>query len=468
MGYGTHASLGDCYGKGIQGKGQCSVLYIGNPSSQSLNPIIQGANVQLGPGLGLARVPTAGRNFEYISGEDPHLGAVLGAEVVRGIQEQGVIANAKHWVNNEIEDQRQTVSSEVDERTRFELYYPPFEACVEAGVLSVMCAYNRINGVHACQNNDTLGHLKKTMKFDGWVMSDWGATHASSASLLAGMDQEMPWGVYFSESSLTKALDDKEISMSDIDDSVTRILTAMYAIGIFDEPNTGDPSAVVTSAEHNALAREIAAKSTVLLKNDNILPMALVNITTIAVIGDNVTISGGGSGHVNPSYTVSQYQGLLNAVAEAGALTEVTYLDGKDVDAAVALASKCQYTVVVVATTSSEGGDRPTLSLGDAQNTLVSRVAMSGSNVVVSVVSPGAVLLPWADEVKAILMSWLPGQEAGNGLADVLTGKVNPYGRLPVTIPNMDNEVQFTEEQYPGVGTPPSAVYSEHMLVGYR
>jgi beta-glucosidase len=129
----------------------------------------KGANIALAPGIGIARVPTAGRNFEYLCGEDPILGAVLVKQVIRGLQGEGIIANAKHWVNNEIETDRKRVSANVSERVRFELYYPPFKAAVDAGVLSVMCAYNRINDVWACENKDTLSHLKSNMGFDGWV-----------------------------------------------------------------------------------------------------------------------------------------------------------------------------------------------------------------------------------------------------------------------------------------------------------
>ena len=151
----------------------------------------KGANVQLGPGMCLARIPRNGRNFEYLSGEDPHLGSALVPPVVRGIQAQGVIANAKHWVNNNQESARTSVSEVVDERTQFELYYPPFEAAVEAGVGSVMCSYNRVRRVWSCENAETLQRdLKERLGFEGWVMSDWGATH--STSINAGLDQEMP------------------------------------------------------------------------------------------------------------------------------------------------------------------------------------------------------------------------------------------------------------------------------------
>ena len=428
----------------------------------------KGANVQLGPGIGIARVPTAGRNFEYLCGEDPYLGAILAEPVVKGIQENGVIANAKHYINNEIENSRKEVSANVNERVRFELYYPPFQAAIKAGVLSVMCSYNRVNDVQACQNSDTLSHLRDVMGFSGWVMTDWLAQPATIASVHAGVDQEMPMGLHYSEAALLGALAKGDISLSEIDQSVLRILTSMFSIGLFDTPPSGNPTADVTSAEHIALAREIASKSTVLLKNqDNILPLKITDLgSCIAVIGDNSTVSGGGSGHVEPAYIVSPADGI--AAALASSTTRVVYASGYDVEEAVSAASQCSVAVVVVATTSSEGSDRTTLSLGDAQNSLVTAVAAAQKRTIVAVHAPGAVLVPWTDAVAALLIDWMPGQESGNALADVLFGFVNPSGKLPVTIPNIDNEIGFTPEQYPGVGRPPEAAYSEEFLIGYR
>lgn len=428
----------------------------------------KGANVALAPGIGIARVANAGRNFEYLCGEDPTLGASLVGSVVTGIQDTGVIANAKHWVNNEIEEDRKKVSANVNERVRFELYYPPFQAAIDAGVLSVMCAYNRVNDVYACENNETISQLKDTMGFQGWVMSDWTATHSTVQSVKAGMDQEMPVGLYYSENHLENALNSGEIEMAQIDSSVQRILTSMYAIGLFDTPAGGDPMANVTSDAHNKLAREIAATSTVLAKNDgDLLPLSKDSLgECVAVFGDQTTVSGGGSGHVNPAYVITPTQGIQNALV--GTNTEVIYNAGTDPNEVLALAQKCSVAVVVVATTSCEGSDRPNLSLGNGQDDLVTTVLAGNPRTIVSVRSPGAVLMPWASQVPAVLLSWLPGQEAGNALADVLFGDVNPSARSPVTMPNKDNEVGFSEAEYPGVGHPPEATYLEGLLIGYR
>jgi beta-glucosidase len=224
------------------------------------------------------------------------------------------------------------------------------------------------------------------------------------------------------------------------------------------------------------LAREIAAKSTVLIKNyEAVLPLTVAEEIggegkCIAVFGDQTTISGGGSGHVSPPYIISPTQGIQTAITKLDSSITVKYCRGDDLKAASALASRCGTAVVIVATTSSEGSDRTTLSLGEAQDNLVYAVAGVNNRTIVAVTNPGAVLLPWAslESVKAILVRGFPGQENGNSLADVLFGIVNPYARLPVTMPNKDNEVLFTSEQYPGIGSPPDATYTEELLIGYR
>ncbi|KAL3892687.1 MAG: hypothetical protein SGPRY_014887, partial [Prymnesium sp.] len=251
-------------------------------------------NVQLGPGVCLARVPLNGRNFEYISGEDPFLGATLVGPAVKGIQSQGVIANAKHWVDNNQETHRGWVSAQVDERTQFEMYYPPFEAAIKAGahlsllpcalrVGSIMCSYNKIGGVYSCEKSSSLlRDLKGRLGFKGWVMSDWGATHSSSIN--EGLDQaapfhselqfhmqssridpcvqeeelaraqEMPGETYMGD-KLAALVAAGNVSIAKVDESAGRILTAMFATGLFDNPNNNSPENNVTSEEHNKIAQ---------------------------------------------------------------------------------------------------------------------------------------------------------------------------------------------------------------------
>ena len=523
----------------------------------------KGSNVQLGPGLNVARIPVNGRNFEYLSGEDPYLGAILAGPVVAGIQTEGVIANAKHYINNNQEYDRTSVIAALDERTQMETYMPPFRAAIKAGVGSVMCAYNNIStaaqqargeSFWSCENPETLMKLKDPLflGFEGWVMSDWGATHSTAAAAAAGLDQEMGGEEYFSPELLKQALDTGTVTEEMIDDKVFRILTKMIQLGIFDEDaawRRGNLTNDVTNEEHYDLARSLAAASQILIKNDGLLPLS-EDISSVAVIGDAAGLlgiyGGGGSGAVAPKQPVSVLEGVLrefgvdlnrtanctlqydvdyfqpsgnvllntedvqgccaacaatigcnnfafvegdgscwlkpNDAGEmespgivAGACPKfdtggkVTFSPTADSGAAAAAAAAADVALVVVATTSSEGADRETLAFDDASLALVSAVgAAAGSKMAVIAVTPGAAVLPFQHDAAAVVLSIMPGERHGQGLADVLWGRINPSARSPVTIPNRDNEVEFTVEQYPGVGEGPVSTYTEQLLVGYK
>lgn len=457
----------------------------------------KGANVQLGPGLNVARVPLNGRNFEYLSGEDPYLGAQLAGQAVAGIQSKKVVATAKHWALNNQETNRQNVSSMVDERTRFEMYYPPFEAAVEAGAGSFMCSYNKIQAVWSCENPETLQtDLKDRLGFKGYVMSDWGATHTPSIN--AGLDMEMPNGFFLNPKLLTLGLDAGIISQEKIDDSLMRIFTPMFAVGVMDEPVSAwdwhKQWNNVTTAESIEAARSISAQGTVLLKNEGGL-LPLHSSSSLALIGfasDGAITHGDGSGTVTPSRLVTPLQGVQEALTNDGS---VVFEDGTDLDAAVAAARAADVAVVFVGTISSEGYDRASLSLDDGcdpsnffedgkqcvgnnhkQNDMVQAIVKANPRTVVVLSVPGAVVMPWANQVPAILTNFMPGQEVGHAIADVLFGKVNPTGRLPITFPNHEDEIDFTPGQYPGLGLegipekvwPDFSYYTEKLLVGYR
>eukprot|EP01061_Rhynchopus_euleeides_P017784 TRINITY_DN2943_c1_g3_i4.p1 TRINITY_DN2943_c1_g3~~TRINITY_DN2943_c1_g3_i4.p1 ORF type:complete len:743 (+),score=240.76 TRINITY_DN2943_c1_g3_i4:160-2229(+) len=438
----------------------------------------KGSNVQLGPGVCVARVPKNGRNFEYVSGEDPYLGYVLVQPIIEGIQKQGVIANVKHYVLNNQETKRTTINELVDERTRFEIYYPPFEGAIEADVGSLMCSYNKINGAWSCQNGDTLaGDLKRTLGFKGWVMSDWGATH--NLSIDQGLDQEMPGGDYYSQ-VLTDAFNAGQVSLATLQDSAQRMLYPMFKLGIMDTPNPNSITNNVTSAAHNDLARRISENCTVLLENDGILPL---NRTAwaggaqrrIAVIGKNAAnpiVHGGGSGQVIPYYVsdpLTAIRTYLEVDSSTGCSVKynvcVDYDDGSNVASAVKLASGSDMVLVFAAADSGEGSDRQSLSLADKADALITALC-AVSKPVVSAVAPGAILTPWRANVSALLIPFMPGQEYGNAVARIIFGEVSPSARLPLTFPNKENEVGFTPEEYPGVNG--VAVYSEKLLVGYR
>jgi len=518
----------------------------------------KGSNVQLGPGMCLARVPRNGRNFEYLSGEDPYLGYKMVPNVVAGIQSKGVIANAKHYINNNQETDRTSISSIVDERTEFEMYLPPFEGAVEADVGSVMCSYNKINDVYACENNNTLNtYLKDRLGFKGWVMSDWGATHSMSVN--QGLDQEMPGSDFMSEDNLMNAVKSGAVSEDTIDDSVMRMLVPMFKFGIFDNPTNGTLDVNVTSEAHNALARSLAAAGMVLLKNDkNLLPLDDAKPIHVAILGSEAvspTVHGGGSGQVVPYYTSTPLDAIRsrlgvppidssNNCSDAQWVTDTDFFNTDDqtsasasdvasccelcaaradcyafslsggtcwmkkdaanpthhsgitsgiikrktptgpscdpsgkrcvsyIDAslspedAAAAAAKADVAIVFGMTTSSEGGDRGDLNLNDGADDLIDAVGKAQPNTIAVVVTPGALLTPWSDDVGAAIAAFMPGQEYGRAAMDVIFGDVNPSARLPVTFPNSENELNLTDSQWPGVDG--RSTYSEKLLVGYR
>ncbi|CAE8712230.1 unnamed protein product, partial [Polarella glacialis] len=441
----------------------------------------KGSNVQLGPGLCVARVPLNGRNFEYLSGEDPFLGYTLVQPTIKGIQSQKVVANAKHYILNNQESSRQEVSAEIDERTRFEMYYPPFEGAIEAGVGSFMCGYNKINGMWSCENPTTLAHdLKKVLGFKGYVVSDWGATH--STSLMAGLDVEMPNADWMNAELIKPALEAGAITEEAIEESVSRILWSMFSVGVMDEPlstwDWANTKRNVTTDASVALARRLSATSTVLLRNEGgTLPLQMgKHIAVIGLADESALVNAGGSGSVVASFTSTPLDGIR---AAAGAGAQVDFHDGSDVQSAAELAAACDYAIIFVGTLSAEGEDRTSLSIDSGsnynqQNALVSAVAaVAGKKTIVVASVPGAVLMPWSGDVAAILTNFMPGQQGGNAVADVLFGKVNPSAKLPLTFPNSENETQLSPAQWPGLLDPTAnyhaySFYSEKLLVGYR
>jgi len=451
----------------------------------------KGANVQLGPGLCLARVPRNGRNFEYLSGEDPFLGYTLVQPVITGIQSQKVVANAKHYVMNNEETNRGSISAEVDERTRFEMYYPAFAGAVEADVGSIMCSYNKINGVYSCENPDTLAKdLKTTIGFKGFVMSDWGATH--STSIMEGLDIEMPTAKFMNPDDIKAKIANGTATEAAVTESVTRILRALFAVGTMDVPTSSwswkKQGTNCTTEASVTSARKLSAASTVLLKNDGaILPLSKgKKIALIGFAGVGAVVHGGGSGSVVPSYTVSPMEGIADQ--DSGAT--IKFDDGTNLESAKAAAKDADYAIVFVGTLSHEGGDRASLSLDDGcvadgrhgsntqcegnannQNAMVEAIAGVNKNTIVVMSIPGAVLLPWNKQVAAILTNFMPGQQAGNAIADVLYGVVNPSAKLPITLPNKENETELSPRQWPGYpdpANPAHADYSEKLNVGYR
>ncbi|HTI25731.1 MAG TPA: glycoside hydrolase family 3 C-terminal domain-containing protein [Kutzneria sp.] len=433
----------------------------------------KGANVNLGPTVNIVRDPRWGRAFESMS-EDPYLAGRLGAAEIRGVQGTGVLAQIKHIGVYNQETNRNTPSDNaiVDNRTLQEIYLPQFQAGVQQGAASsAMCSYSTVNGTYACQNPSLLnGPLRTQFGFPGFVTSDWGGTHSTVASANAGMDQEMPGGDFFGN-ALQTAVQNGQVTPATLDSMVSRILTEMFAFGLFDNPHTGGTGATVTSTAHKTAARQIAAEGTVLLRNNNVLPVNTANVHSIAVIGADASTSpqtaGGGSARVNSSGTVTPLQGITS---RAGSGVSVQYAAGDssgNIAQAVTLARNSNLAVVFASYNESEGSDIGTIDLPGVQNSLISQVAAANSNTVVVLNTGSAVTMPWVDGVAGVLEAWYPGQEDGNAIASVLFGDTNPSGKLPVSFPKSLNDVPaHTQAQWPGSNG--TVQYSEGVKVGYR
>jgi beta-glucosidase len=424
----------------------------------------RGEDLIEGPGLNIARVPQNGRNFEYF-GEDPFLSARMGVAEVRAIQQQGVMAEVKHFSANSQENNRKTINETIDERTLREIYLPTFEAAVKNGdAAAVMAAYPSVNGEFCSENTHLLQDiLRGDWGFKGFVQSDYTGTTNGVLAALAGLDLAMKPDHYSAE--IKTAIADGQVPESAVDTMVARRFTQMFRFGLFDHVRTPKP---IPAKPDGAISRSIAEQSAVLLKNrDGLLPLDAKALHSIAVIGPYAGAAmtgGGGSSQVKPLYTVSPVDGLKRLV---GADVIVTYDSGTNAEAAVAMAKAADVVLVMVGNKDKEGRDRPNLSLPDKQDALVATVANANPRTIVILKTGGAVLMPWLDQVPSVLEVWFPGEEDGNVVADLVFGKVNPSGKLPVTFPKTESEVPAsTPEQYPGVNG--NAVYSEKLLVGYR
>jgi beta-glucosidase len=448
----------------------------------------QGVAVVLGPGVNIKRSPLCGRNFEYLS-EDPHLAGVLAAAMVEGVQSRGVGTSVKHFAANNQETDRLRVSAEVDERTLREIYLPAFEHVVtRARPWTVMCAYNKVNGVYASQHEWLLSTvLREEWGFDGVVVSDWGAVADRVAALVAGLDLEMPPNRGVSDRAIVDAVADGSLDVAVLDRTVDRMRLLVERAG------TPAPGATFDEDAHHALARRAAADGIVLLRNeghdpeDRVLPLHDSSSLTVAVVGElarTPRYQGAGSSQVNPTRLDVPLDELVAALPQATVSFAPGYpLDGSAdgapadraptgralADEAVALAAGADVVVAVLglpAAAESEGFDRTHIDLPVAQTTLLARLAGTGVPVVVALAHGGVVRTdPWEHRVAAVLECWLGGQAGGGGLADVLTGVTDPGGRLAETIPlrlaDTPSHLNFPGEQG-------HVRYGEGVFVGYR
>ena len=439
-----------------------------------------GVAVLLGPGVNMKRSPLCGRNFEYYS-EDPLLAGELAAAFVDGVQSRGVGACVKHFAANNQETGRMSVSVQVDERTLRDIYLPAFEKVVtEASPWTVMCSYNKINGVYASEDRWLLtGVLRRDWGYDGLVVSDWGAVNRRDRAVAAGLDLEMPSTGGTGTRAILDAVAAGTLSETEVDQAAANVLTLVA------RSQAREPLEAFDADAHHALAREAALESAVLLKNEGgILPLDPVAGGAIAVIGEfarTPRFQGAGSSRVNPTRVDSPLDGLRAALAGN---REVLFAPGFAIEAdaggealaadallteAVAAASAADVAVVFLGlppSQESEGYDREHIELPANQRELLEAVAAINPNVAVVLSNGSAVTVSgWQHQARAVLECWLPGQAGGVAIADLLLGAFSPSGKLAETIP-------VRLEHNPAVGNFPgengSVRYGEGLLIGYR
>lgn len=500
------------------------------------------------PGINMTRLPILGRNFEYF-GEDPYLTGVMATAEIEAVQDQGLIAMAKHYAANEQETNRLTIQENVDRQSLHELYLLPFEMAVKDGnVASLMCAYNYVNGQSSCESRELLTDvLRDQWGFTGYVQSDFFAMKSTVETLANGLDHEMPTPRFWTPEKLTEALDKGALTVSQIDTALERRYTQMFKAGIFDRPIVQTP---IDFKAGGIKAREIGARSAVLLQNNGALPLAFDSQSVVmigkasqvyaqqavaggSVIGEPMG-SGGGSSDVVPNYTVSPIDGLRAALSEHGDgqakvklilvddVNQSATIDGKEVSFQTALdaAASADAVIMMAGTISEEGADRATftdtsgkrlaldaakgseldwyahrsnrLSTIDGRNITknsgtTSMIAallgtqsktarsMAEKSVLVLKDNAGVAMPPEfvGSQGPSILEVWFPGQEDGNIVADLLIGKTNPSGKLPVTFPFSGKGYLdgLSASQFPGViaeDGSQTVTYSEQLAIGYR
>lgn len=428
--------------------------------------------ILLGPGVNMKRSPLGGRNFEYFS-EDPVLAGKIAIGYISGVQSQGVGTSMKHFAANSQEAERMSNSSNVDERTLNEIYFPAFEMAIkEAQPWTVMCSYNKLNGTYASENSYLLNQiLKEKWGLQGFVVSDWGAVNERALGVGAGLHLEMPASNGLNDKKIIEAVKKGTLAEARLDEIVTDLLA--ITLKAKDNHKKG---IVVDKVKHNELARQVSGECIVLLKNDNAILPLKSTLKKIAIVGDfakNPRYQGAGSSQVRPTQ-------ILNALDELQKMAKGTQFSfstgyntaGETDDAKIAEAvqnAKNSELVIVFAglpdSYESEGFDRNNMDLPAGHNKLISEVAKVNKNIVVVLMNGAAVSMPWKNDVKAIVEAYLGGQAGGGAIADVLTGKVNPSGKLSETFPARLEDTP-TALDFPSRDG--NANYGEGVFIGYR
>lgn len=474
--------------------------------------VYRGKDVLLGPGVNIYRTPLNGRNFEYM-GEDPYLAGQMVAPYIQGVQSKGVAACVKHYALNNNEINRNTTNVIIDDRTLYEIYLPAFKAAADAGAWAFMGAYNLCDNQHMCHNQRFLNDiLKKEWGFDGVVVSDWGGVHNTMEAITNGLDLEFgtwtdglaagasnAYDNYYLAQPYLNLIKEGKVGTDELNDKARRVLRLMFRTSM-----APDKFGAMCSEAHYAAARTIGANGIVLLKNDkNTLPLNITNGSRILVVGENaikMMTVGGGSSSLKAQHEISPLDGIRNALKGKadvewvrgyvgditgeynGVVTGQNLNDSRSADEliaeAVTKAKTADYVIFVGGLNKSdgqdcEGGDRAGLELPYNQDAVIEALAAANPRLVVVNVSGNAVAMPWVDRVPAIVQAWFLGSEAGNSIADILTGAVNPSGKLPFTFPRSLNDVgAHALDAYPGIKRADSDIvdleYKEGILVGYR
>lgn len=429
----------------------------------------EGVSVLLGPAINIKRSPLCGRNFEYFS-EDPYLAGKLAAAEIRGVQEWDVGTSPKHFAANNQEYRRMTCSSDMSERTLRELYLTAFEIAVkEAKPWTMMCSYNRVNGVFASESKKLLNDiLREEWGFDGYVMSDWGAVNNRVDGLAAGLELEMPASNGVNDARIVAAVQNGTLDEAVLDKAVTRLLNIIFRYADVHHEN-----AKFDRDAHHALAAEYEKECAVLLQNNGILPLSRnAKIAYIGAYAQKPRYQGGGSSHINASRVsnaleIAEEKGM-NVIYAEGFPFDKDEANSKDFTEALAIAKAADVAVVFAGLPDimeSEGYDRAHMRLPDCQNALISKILAVQKNTVVVLHNGSPVELPWADDAAAVLEMYLGGQGVGEATDALLYGDANPSGRLPESFPyKLSDNPSYLN--FPGDGK--NVAYAEGVYVGYR
>ncbi|MGY3748582.1 beta-glucosidase family protein [Vagococcus acidifermentans] len=469
----------------------------------------RGKDVVLAPGINIVRSPLCGRNFEYIS-EDPYLTGAMAVPLVKGIQKKDVAASVKHFALNNQETKRLEVEVEIEDRALWEIYLPAFYQLVKkAGVMSIMGAYNRFRGEYCCESHYLLNDiLRKQWRFDGLVVSDWGGVHNTEKALLSGLDIEMSvtnnFDEYFMAEPLKQAIEEGKLAEAELDKKVKNILRMMERLNML--PGQKRKTGKYNQIDTQDTILKIAQESVVLLKNeDAVLPISHAEGKKVLVVGanaDRVHSTGGGSAEIK---ALSEITPLLGITMAAGGNCTVEYVKGYEASEKVnpfdtswqeksteegfsmiqnevgqninhqliaEAAEKAKEADIVIFVGGldhnhdTEGNDRKSLELPDGQNQLIEALLAVNPETILTFVGGSAVTMPWIDKAKAVVWSWYAGSRGGQALGDVLFGKVNPSGKLPVTFyQSLADCSAHSIGEFPGGNT---VAYKEGVFVGYR